>query len=107
MPACSKKSPQPQPGKAAPRRTSARAVSSTLSYALAAAGPRSVPPAVKHNQTSAADDLNQLMSIISIIDTNELVILAKEFRAAASPTEKLICLIEHASLVGAIENNKF
>ncbi|GBP22419.1 hypothetical protein EVAR_78595_1 [Eumeta japonica] len=51
-------------------------------------------------QTSAADNLNHLMSIISIIDTNEL---AKKFRAPANPTEKLICLIEHSSLVDAIK----
>ncbi|GBP63381.1 hypothetical protein EVAR_56492_1 [Eumeta japonica] len=93
---------------AKPRRAPARAVSSTLSYACAAAGPRSVPPAGKQNQTSAADHLNQLMSIISIIDNNELAILAKKFRTAANPTEKLTCLIEHASLVEAIiKNSKF
>ncbi|GBP11630.1 Nucleic-acid-binding protein from transposon X-element [Eumeta japonica] len=87
---------EPPPAeKAAPRRAPARAFSSTLSYARAAAGPRNVPPAAKHNQTSA-DDLSHLMSIISIIDTNELAILAKKFCTAANPTEKLICLIEHA-----------
>ncbi|GBP98126.1 hypothetical protein EVAR_100961_1 [Eumeta japonica] len=72
-----------------------------------AARPHSIPPTGKQNQTSAANDLNQLMSIISIIDTNELAIFSKKFRAAANPTEKLICLIEHASLVEAIKNNKF
>ncbi|GBP55049.1 hypothetical protein EVAR_46345_1 [Eumeta japonica] len=105
-PRAPKKSPPP-PETAAPRRAPARAVSSTLSYARAAAGPRSVPPAEKQNQTFAADDLNQLISIISIIDTNELVILAKKFRTAANPTEKLLSLIEHASHVEAITNNKF
>ncbi|GBP31348.1 hypothetical protein EVAR_13467_1 [Eumeta japonica] len=85
----------PPPEKAAPRRAPARAVSSTLSYA--AAGPRNAPPAAKNNPTFA-DDLSQLMSIITVIDTSELAILAKKFRTAANPTEKLICLIEHASL---------
>ncbi|GBP14698.1 Nucleic-acid-binding protein from transposon X-element [Eumeta japonica] len=44
----------PPPEKAAPRRAPARAVSSTLSYARAAAGPRNAPPAAKtfqHPQT--------------------------------------------------------
>ncbi|GBP23646.1 hypothetical protein EVAR_80263_1 [Eumeta japonica] len=58
------------PEKAAPRHAAARAVSSTLSYARAAAGPRNAPPAAKNNQTSA-DDLSQLMSIISIIDISK------------------------------------
>ncbi|GBP97659.1 Nucleic-acid-binding protein from transposon X-element [Eumeta japonica] len=90
-----------------PRRAERpRAVSSTLSYARAAAEPRNAPPAAKNNPTSA-DDLSQLMSIITVIDTSELAILAKKFRTAANPTEKLICLIEHASLVEAIKNNKF
>ncbi|GBP50545.1 Nucleic-acid-binding protein from transposon X-element [Eumeta japonica] len=93
----------PPPEKAAPRRAPARAVSSTLSYARAAAGPRNAPPAAKNTSTSA-DDLSQLMSVITVIDTSELAILAKKFRTAANPTEKLICLIEHASLVEAIKN---
>ncbi|GBP46496.1 Nucleic-acid-binding protein from transposon X-element [Eumeta japonica] len=77
----------PPPEKAAPRRAPARAVSSTLSYARAAAGPRNAPPAAKNNSTSA-DDLSQLMSVITVIDTSELAILAKKFRTAANPTEK-------------------
>ncbi|GBP44703.1 Nucleic-acid-binding protein from transposon X-element [Eumeta japonica] len=93
----------PPPEKAAPCRAPARAVSSTLSYARAAAGPRNAPPAAKNNPTSA-DGLSQLMSIITVIDTSELAILAKKFRTAANPTEKLISLIEHASLVEAIKN---
>ncbi|GBP06443.1 Nucleic-acid-binding protein from transposon X-element [Eumeta japonica] len=94
----------PPPEKAAPRRAPARAVSSTLSYARAAAGPRNAPPAAKNNPTSA-DGLSQLMSIITVIDTSELATLAKKFRTAANPTEKLISLIEHASLVEAIKIN--
>ncbi|GBO99771.1 Nucleic-acid-binding protein from transposon X-element [Eumeta japonica] len=93
----------PPPEKAVPRRAPARAVSATFSYARAAAGPRNAPPAAKNIATSA-DDLSQLMSIITIIDTNELAILAKKFRSAANPTEKLLCLVEHASLVEAIKN---
>ncbi|GBP91942.1 hypothetical protein EVAR_68797_1 [Eumeta japonica] len=69
----------------------------------AAAGPRNAPPAAKIIETSA-DDLSQLMSIINVIDTSELAILAKKFRSAANPTEKLLCLVEHASLVEAIKN---
>ncbi|GBP59519.1 hypothetical protein EVAR_42424_1 [Eumeta japonica] len=94
IPACSKRAPARR-GRAEP----ARAVSSTLNYARAAVGPCSIPPVGKQHQTDAADDLNQLMAIISVIDTNELAILAKKFRTAANTTEKLICLIEHASLV--------
>ncbi|GBP59825.1 Nucleic-acid-binding protein from transposon X-element [Eumeta japonica] len=93
----------PPPEKAVPRRAPTRPVSSTLSYARAAAGPRNAPPAAKNIATSA-DDLSQLVSIITVIDTSELAILAKKFRTAANPTEKLICLIEHASLVEAIKN---
>ncbi|GBP36376.1 Nucleic-acid-binding protein from transposon X-element [Eumeta japonica] len=87
----------PPPVKAVPRRAPARAVSATFSYARAAAGPRNTPPAAKNIATSA-DDLSQLMSIITIIDTSELAILAKKFRSAANPTEKLLRLVEHASL---------
>ncbi|GBO98564.1 hypothetical protein EVAR_138_1 [Eumeta japonica] len=97
----------PAPEKAAPCRAPARAASNTLSYARAAMGPRSVPPASKQNQSSTTDDLKQLMSIMSIIDTNKLATQAKKLRAAANPTEKLISLIEHASFVEAIKNNKF
>ncbi|GBP33995.1 Nucleic-acid-binding protein from transposon X-element [Eumeta japonica] len=93
----------PPPEKAVPRRAPARAVSAAFSYARAAAGPRNAPPAAKVTETSA-DDLSQLMSIINIIDTSELAILAKKFRSAANPTEKLLCLVEHASLVEAIKN---
>ncbi|GBP41793.1 hypothetical protein EVAR_26915_1 [Eumeta japonica] len=105
MLACSKKSPPLE--KAALPRAPVRAVSTTISYTRAAAGPRSVPPVAKQNQTSTEDDLKQLMIIISTIDTNEFTTLAKKFRAAANPTEKLTSLIEHASLVEAIKNNKF
>ncbi|GBP08153.1 hypothetical protein EVAR_2939_1 [Eumeta japonica] len=80
----------PPPEKAATRRAPARAVSSTLSNA---------PPASKNNQTFA-NDLSQLMSI-----TNSR--FSRKFRTAANPTEKLLCLIEHYSLVEAIKNNKF
>ncbi|GBP92680.1 hypothetical protein EVAR_81858_1 [Eumeta japonica] len=93
----------PPPEKAVPRRAPARAVSAAFSYARAAAGPRNAPAAAKNSATSA-DDLSQLMSIITVIDTSELMILAKKFRAAANPTEKLLCLVEHASLVEAIKN---
>ncbi|GBP07603.1 Nucleic-acid-binding protein from transposon X-element [Eumeta japonica] len=67
----------PPPEKAAPRRAPARAVLSTLTYARAAAGPRNAPPAAKNNSTSA-DDLSQLMSVITVIATGELAILAKK-----------------------------
>ncbi|GBP55024.1 hypothetical protein EVAR_46320_1 [Eumeta japonica] len=69
-----------------------RAVSATFSYAerrldRVTPGPRKT---LQHPLTS------QLMSIITI-DTSELAILAK-IRSAANPTEKLLCLVEHASL---------
>ncbi|GBP90185.1 hypothetical protein EVAR_64167_1 [Eumeta japonica] len=64
-----------------------------------------VTPAAAKNSATSADDLSQLMSIITVIDTSELMILAKKFRAAANPTEKLLCLVEHASLVEAIKIN--
>ncbi|GBO99313.1 hypothetical protein EVAR_100861_1 [Eumeta japonica] len=88
----------PREDRAAP----ARAFSNTLGYARAAAGPCSVPPAAKQNQPSTADDLKQLMLIISITDINEPAVLVKN-SAAVNPTEKLISLIEHALLVEAIK----
>ncbi|GBP37970.1 hypothetical protein EVAR_84957_1 [Eumeta japonica] len=98
-----------------PRRAPTRVFSNLLSYARATAVPRSVPSLSKPNQSSTADDLKQLMSIISVFDTNELAILAKKFRATANPTEKLISLIGHASdacgafasFVETIKNSKF
>ncbi|GBP86559.1 hypothetical protein EVAR_69079_1 [Eumeta japonica] len=70
MPACSKDL-HPR-GRAAPM--SARAVSAAFSYAERRLD--RVTPAAKNSATSA-DDLSQLMSIITVIDTSELTILAK------------------------------
>ncbi|GBP10611.1 hypothetical protein EVAR_76429_1 [Eumeta japonica] len=87
-----KEPPPPSPPaleKATPRRAPARALSATLSYARTAAGSRSVPSAVKQNQSSTADDLKQLMSIIPIIDTNELAPLAKKLLATSIPDGKI------------------
>ncbi|GBP81545.1 hypothetical protein EVAR_57190_1 [Eumeta japonica] len=95
MPACSKETLHPR-GRAAPP---ARAVSAAFSYARAAAGPRNAPAAAKNSATSA-DDLSQLMSIITVIDTSELMILAK-IPCRREPDGKIACLVEHASLVEA------
>ncbi|GBP56061.1 hypothetical protein EVAR_43823_1 [Eumeta japonica] len=97
----------PPHGNVSPRRATARTVSNTLTYARAATGPRSVPPTTKLNQFSTADDLKQLLSIILVIDTNELAILARKFRAAANPTEKLSSLVEQASILETIKSSKF
>ncbi|GBP67612.1 hypothetical protein EVAR_98666_1 [Eumeta japonica] len=88
MPACSKETLHPR---RPCREMPARAVSAAFSYARAAAGPRNAPAAAKNSVTSA-DDLSQLMSIITVIDTSELMILAK-FRAAANPTENCYALL--------------
>ncbi|GBP58543.1 hypothetical protein EVAR_34545_1 [Eumeta japonica] len=64
-------------------------------------------PALKPYQSFTADDLKQLMSIISIIDPNKFAMLEKKIRAAANPAEKLISLIERASIIEAIKNSKF
>ncbi|GBP34434.1 Nucleic-acid-binding protein from transposon X-element [Eumeta japonica] len=77
----------PPPEKAVPRRAPARPVSSTFSYARAAAGPRNAPPAAK-NIPTPADDLSQLVSIITVIDTGELAILAKKIPYRREPDGK-------------------
>ncbi|GBP74838.1 hypothetical protein EVAR_55108_1 [Eumeta japonica] len=46
-------------------------------------------------QSSAANGLKQLMLIISIMDTNELAILAKKYRPAVSSIEKSINRVVH------------
>ncbi|GBP66350.1 hypothetical protein EVAR_88460_1 [Eumeta japonica] len=92
MPACSKETSHE---KAVPREA-LRAVSAAFNYARAAAGPRNAPAAAKNSATSA-DDLSQLMSI-TVIDTSELMILAK-IPCRREPDGKLLCLVEHASLM--------
>ncbi|GBP39254.1 hypothetical protein EVAR_22660_1 [Eumeta japonica] len=57
-----------------------------------------VTPGRRKNSATSADDLGQLMSIITVIDTGELMILAK-IPCRREPDEKLLCLVEHASLV--------
>ncbi|GBP89450.1 hypothetical protein EVAR_52500_1 [Eumeta japonica] len=54
---------------------------------------RATPARRKNTSTSAADDLSQLMSVITVIDTSELTILAK-IPHRREPDGKLICLIE-------------
>ncbi|GBP88268.1 hypothetical protein EVAR_82728_1 [Eumeta japonica] len=47
-----------------------------------------------------------IVSVIFIIDTNELALLAKKYHAAANPTDRLAVLKERASLVYRnIKNN--
>ncbi|GBP02962.1 hypothetical protein EVAR_101302_1, partial [Eumeta japonica] len=65
------KSPTAREGCAAP---CARGAVWPRCYCRAAAGPRNAPPAAKIPQF-AADDLSQLMSVITVIDTGELTIL--------------------------------
>ncbi|GBP47847.1 hypothetical protein EVAR_43538_1 [Eumeta japonica] len=88
-----------------PRRTPARAVSKNTTYANVTAGRRKDPP--KSNSDVSTDTLSQIMSVISIIDINELADLAKSFKTASNPVEKLLILTKHASLVETIKNNKF
>ncbi|GBP44070.1 hypothetical protein EVAR_85224_1 [Eumeta japonica] len=90
----------PPPEKAAPPCARARRLGHLSAQAAADRNAR--PPQKYLNIRSRRSE--QLMSVITVIDTSELTILAK-FRTAANPTEKLICLIEHASLVEAIKIN--
>ncbi|GBP07918.1 Nucleic-acid-binding protein from transposon X-element [Eumeta japonica] len=92
----------PPPTQAAPRRGPARAVTRNISYTKATAGPRKDPP-TKTN-TAPSENIKALMSVISIIDIGEVVLLANKFKAAANPVEKKLILAEHA--VEAIKNNK-
>ncbi|GBP95099.1 Nucleic-acid-binding protein from transposon X-element [Eumeta japonica] len=97
----------PPPAQAAPRRAPARAVTHKLSYAKATAGPRTDPPPQTKTNLTPSENIKALMSVISIIDIGEVVLLANKFKTAANPVEKILILAEHAPLVEAIKNNKF
>ncbi|GBP52255.1 hypothetical protein EVAR_83116_1 [Eumeta japonica] len=64
------------------------------------------PPTNRAPITSSTEDIRALMSMISIIDIGEIVLLAKKFKAAANPEEKILILAEEAPLMEAIKNNK-
>ncbi|GBP58536.1 hypothetical protein EVAR_34538_1 [Eumeta japonica] len=55
---------------------------------------------------TATEDITVLLSVISTIDIDEIVLVAKKFKAAANPVEKNILLAENAQHVEAIKNNK-
>ncbi|GBP62111.1 hypothetical protein EVAR_53889_1 [Eumeta japonica] len=55
--------------------------------------------------TMSTEDIKVLLLAISSIDIGELTFLAKKFKAAANPVEKIIDLAVHASFVKAIQNN--
>ncbi|GBP36379.1 hypothetical protein EVAR_87958_1 [Eumeta japonica] len=78
----------PPPAQAAPRRAPARAVTQRLSYAKATAGPRTDPPPQSKINPTPSENIKALMSVISIIDIGEVVLLANKFKAAANPVEK-------------------
>ncbi|GBP66714.1 Zinc finger MYM-type protein 1 [Eumeta japonica] len=54
----------------------------------ATAGPRKDPPTNSAPSTSPSENIKALISVISIIDIGEIVLLANKFRAAANPVEK-------------------
>ncbi|GBP07168.1 hypothetical protein EVAR_92074_1 [Eumeta japonica] len=91
--------------KKAARTERPRAVPANVSYAKMTAGPRKDPPKNFLNDTST-ENIKVLLSVITSVDIGELVLLAKKFKGAASPVEKIIVLVEHASLVETIKNNK-
>ncbi|GBP34443.1 Nucleic-acid-binding protein from transposon X-element [Eumeta japonica] len=95
-PACT-----PPPEKAVPRRAPAPCLVHSVTPERQ---PDRVTPRPPQNIPTSADDLSQLVSIITVIDTSELAILAK-IPHRREPDGKLICLIEHASLVEAIKIN--
>ncbi|GBP24650.1 hypothetical protein EVAR_15856_1 [Eumeta japonica] len=73
------------------------------SYAKATAGPRTDPPPQTKTNSTPSENIKALMSVISIIDIGEVVLLANKFKAAANPVEKILILAEHAPLVEAIK----
>ncbi|GBP23381.1 hypothetical protein EVAR_22239_1 [Eumeta japonica] len=77
-----------------------RAVPKNITCANVTAGRRKDP--LKSNSDVSTDTLSQIMSVISIIDINALVDLAKTFKAASNPVEELLTLAKHASLVETI-----
>ncbi|GBP00105.1 hypothetical protein EVAR_74398_1 [Eumeta japonica] len=91
----------------APRRAPARVVTDSLSYAKATTGYHKDPPFNSAPITSSSKDIKAMMSTISIINIGEIVLLAKKFKAAANPMEKILILVEHAPLVEAIRITKF
>ncbi|GBP84643.1 hypothetical protein EVAR_65569_1 [Eumeta japonica] len=88
----------------APRRAPARAITANLSYAKATVGPRKDPSTNSAPNNTSTENIKALRSMISIIDFGKIAFLAK--KAAASPVEKILLLVEHAALVEAIKNNK-
>ncbi|GBP55025.1 hypothetical protein EVAR_46321_1 [Eumeta japonica] len=101
-----KKINPPPPAQAAPRRAPARAVTQKLSYAKATAGPHTDPPPQTKTNSTPSENIKALMSVISIIEIGEVVLLANKFKAAANPVEKIQILAEHALLVEAIKNSR-
>ncbi|GBP60377.1 hypothetical protein EVAR_91413_1 [Eumeta japonica] len=78
----------PPPVQTAPHRAPARAGTENLSYAKAMAGPHKDPPTNSAPITSPSEDIGALISMISIIDIGEIVLLANEFKTAANPTKR-------------------
>ncbi|GBP68748.1 hypothetical protein EVAR_99018_1 [Eumeta japonica] len=86
-----------------PRRAERpRAVTQNLSYAKATAGLRKDPS----TNIAPSENIKALMSVISIIDIGEIVLLTNKFKAAANLVEKILILAEYAPLVEAIKNSK-
>ncbi|GBP75526.1 hypothetical protein EVAR_53567_1 [Eumeta japonica] len=88
------------------RRAPARAVTASLSYAKATVGFCKDPPTNSAPNKTSIEDVEALVSMISIVDIGETASLAKKFKAAADPVEKILLFAGHASLVEAIKNNK-
>ncbi|GBP37245.1 hypothetical protein EVAR_35678_1 [Eumeta japonica] len=84
-----------------PFRAASSAVTQNLSYAKATAGPGKNPPTNSQPSTSPSEEIKALMSVISIIDIGEIVLLANKFKAAANPVEKVLISQDiHIALLG-------
>ncbi|GBP20747.1 hypothetical protein EVAR_14472_1 [Eumeta japonica] len=104
-PTLNNKKKTPPPVQTAPRRAPARTFMDNISHAKATAGSREDPPINSAPITSSSEDIKALMSMISIIDVGEIVLLANKFKTTPKPVEKILILAEHAPIV-AIKNNK-
>ncbi|GBP37242.1 RNA-directed DNA polymerase from mobile element jockey [Eumeta japonica] len=62
--------------------------------------PRKDPPTNSAPSTSPSEKIKALMSVISIIDIGEIVLLANKFKAAANPVEKESTKKFSASVLG-------
>ncbi|GBP86629.1 hypothetical protein EVAR_85762_1 [Eumeta japonica] len=89
-----------------PRRAEhPRAVIANLSHAKATAGSHKDSPTNNAPNNTSTEDIKALISVTTSIDIGEVALLAKKFKAATNPVEKICLLAEQAPLVIALKKN--